>query len=232
MREVNNKMARILVVDDDREIGKLVDKALSRDGHQVIVKESAEQITIEEIKRFDLLLLDVMMPQIDGFSFCKRIRQEVDCPILFLTAKTMEQDVVEGFSIGADDYIKKPFGIAELRARVMAHIRREQREHHQVLSLEEFRFDLEAKELYVAEEKLPLTKGEYAICEYLAKNRGQVFSLEQILEAAFGYESESEAASIRMHIKNIRGKITEFTKFTKSGACPIETVWGIGYKWK
>lgn len=223
---MSSSMARILVVDDDKEIGKLVDKALSRDGHQVTIKENTEQITIEEMKRFDLLLLDVMMPKEDGFSFCKRIRQEVDCPILFLTAKTMEQDVVEGFSIGADDYIRKPFGIAELRARVMAHIRREQREHHQVLSLEAFRFDLEAKELYVAEEKIPLTKGEYAICEYLAKNKGQVFSLEQILEAAFGYDSESETASIRMHIKNIRGKIAKNTE------CPIETVWGIGYKWK
>lgn len=219
-------MARILVIDDDLEICKLVEKALSRDGHQVTVRHSAEQIMTAEIRQYDLMLLDVMMPHVDGFSFCRTIRKEVDCPILFLTAKTMEQDVVEGFSIGADDYIKKPFGIAELRARVMAHVRREQREHHQVLLVDAFRFDLEAKELYHADGKVPLTKGEYAICEFLAKNRGQVFSLEQILEAAFGYDSESEAASIRMHIKNIRGK------FTKSGACPIETVWGIGYKWK
>lgn len=222
-------MAHILVIDDDLEICKVIEKALSRDGHQVTVEHSVEQISAAEIRHYDLMILDVMMPRVDGFSFCKKIRREVDCPILFLTAKTMEQDVVEGFALGADDYIKKPFGIAELRARVMAHVRREQREHHQVLSLNEFRLDLRAKELYVGEEKLSLTKGEYAICEYLAKNKGQVFSLEQILEAAFGYDSESEAASIRMHIKNIRGK---FTGFEKSGACPIETVWGIGYKWK
>ena len=155
----------------------------------------------------------------------------MDCPILFLTAKTMEQDMIDGFSIGADDYIKKPFSLLELRARVAAHLRREHREHHQSLTQGIFRFDLSAKEITVevasgTSEKILLTKSEYAICEMLVRNKGQVFSLEHILETVFGFDTESDIAAIRVHIKNIRNK---FSKYAEN---PIETVWGVGYKWR
>lgn len=103
------------------------------------------------------------MPTIDGFTLCKTIRDEVDCPIIFITAKTMEEDILEGFSIGADDYIKKPFSILELRARVEAHLRREHREKQQILSTNGLRFNLKAKEIYFDDERIPLTKGEYSI---------------------------------------------------------------------
>ena len=227
-------MAHILVIDDEREICRLIEKTLGRDGHTVTAKNSAVGLDAADLKQYDLLILDVMMPGIDGFSFCYQIRGAVDCPILFLTAKAMEQDIVEGFAMGADDYIKKPFGIAELRARVEAHLRREVREHHQTLAIPPFYFDLSARVVQIrisdtTYEEILLTRSEYQICEYLARNRGQVFSLERILEAALGYDSESDVSAIRMHIRNIRGKLARYSAYA---ACPISTVWGVGYKWQ
>lgn len=219
-------MANLLVIDDDPDICKLVERALQKDGHTVTLKNNAINLTASNLKAYDLLLLDVMMPEIDGFTLCREIRQDVDCPILFLTAKTMEQDVIDGFAFGADDYIKKPFTLSELRARVAAHLRREKREHHQVLIQEDYRFDLSARALSVRGEIIPLTKSEYAICEYLARNKGSVFTLERILESVFGFDTESDIAAIRVHIKNIRAKLTKYAEN------PIETVWGVGYKWK
>ncbi|MDE5696344.1 MAG: response regulator transcription factor [Lachnospiraceae bacterium] len=227
-------MAHILVIDDEKDICCLIERVLGRDGHTVTAKNSAAGLTASDLNQYDLLLLDVMMPGIDGFSFCYQIRRTVDCPILFLTAKTMEQDIVEGFAVGADDYIKKPFGIAELRARVAAHLRREGREHHQTITSGRFHFDLSARVLQIkisdtAFEEIPLTRSEYQICEYLVRNKGQVFSLEKILEETLGYDSESDVSAIRMHIKNIRSK---FAKYSAYAECPISTVWGVGYKWQ
>ncbi|NLN97849.1 MAG: response regulator transcription factor [Eubacteriaceae bacterium] len=219
-------MAKILVIDDDRHILNLVQTALSRDHHQVVARDNAVDVQLRHLKNVDLILLDVMMPGVDGFSLCKGIRQEVDCPILFLTAKTMAEDVVEGLALGADDYIKKPFNISELRARVQAHLRREKREKKQRLVLDGVSLNLMEKTLRLGEMDLNLTKTEYEICELLARHRGQVFSLEHILEQVIGYESESDDNVIRVHVKNIR------KKFAEHGHCPIETVWGVGYKWQ
>ena len=138
----------------------------------------------------------------------------------------MEEDLLYGFGIGADDYITKPFRIAELRARVNAHLRREEREHHSALTFDKMKFDLAAKELWAAGTQVPLTKSEYLICEYLARNKGQVFTKEQIYEAVFGFDGDSDDSTISTHIKNIRGKLNKF------GIQPITTVWGIGYKWE
>jgi len=167
-----------------------------------------------------------MMPEIDGFSLCKEIRTLIDCPIIFLTAKTMEQDIVRGLSLGGDDYIAKPFGISELRARVAAHLRREHREKQNAFSISELKFNMAAKEIYCNEEEIPFTKSEYSICEYLATNHGQVFSKERIYENIYGFDGNSDIATIVEHIKNIRSKLKNI------GLNPIETVWGIGYKWK
>ncbi|WP_304508091.1 response regulator transcription factor [Anaerotignum sp.] len=219
-------MANIFVVDDEKDICKLIENALTRDGHMVTYKNNTLGLTAKDFKEYDLILLDVMMPEVDGFSFCRSIRQDVDCPIIFLTAKTMDQDVVEGLSLGADDYMKKPFSLSELRARVLAHLRREHRQRHQTLVLDDVRFDLSEKEIKAKNQPISLTKSEYEICELLACNRGQVFSLERILELTFGFDSESDITAIRVHVKNIR------EKFSKCAECPIETVWGVGYKWK
>ena len=220
-------MARLLVIDDEKAILDLVKNSLEKDGHIVTVCESAADVTINTLKNYDLILLDIMMPDVDGFMFCKKIRGIVDCPILFLTAKVMETDIIYGLGIGADDYITKPFRIGELRARVTAHLRRERREHHNTLGFEqEIKFDLSSKELFMKGKKVDLTKSEYEICEYLARNRGQVFTREQIYEAVLGFDGNSDNSTIATHIKNIRSKLAGY------GVTPINTVWGVGYRWE
>lgn len=219
-------MANILAVDDEEMILQLIKNGLGKDGHIVTVYSSAKEVHLDTLNYYDLVILDVMMPHIDGFSFCKSIRDFIDCPILFLTAKTMENDITLGLGLGADDYLTKPFRIAELRARINAHLRREKREKHRTLNLDKIRIDLSAKAISVDNKPIAFTKSEYLICEYLASNKGQVFSKEQIYEATFSFYGESDSSTISTHIKNIRAK------FKKMGVQPISTVWGIGYKWE
>ena len=225
MRE-GNVMIRILAVDDDREILMLMKRALEREGYEVDTVEDPNTLQTESLERYQLILLDVMMPGTDGFTLCRRIRELVDCPILFVTAKTEEKDLMYGLGIGGDDYIVKPFGIGELRARVVAHLRRENREKRHVMRMGDLAFSLQAKRLFYKEQEISLTKSEYAICEYLALNRGCVFSKEQIYEHVFGYDGEADSSAITEHVKNIRAKLQKY------GETPIETVWGIGYRWK
>ena len=219
-------MTQILVVDDEQPILELIKNGLRKDGYLITACQTAADVDMQKLHLYDIILLDVMMPGVDGFEYCKKIRNIVDCPILFLTAKTLEEDILYGLGIGADDYITKPFRIAELRARVNAHLRREQRERHSTLTFEKIKVDLAGKELWVAGNRVTLTKSEYLICEYLARNKGQVFTKEQIYEAVFGLDGDSDNSTIATHIKNIRAKLE------KLNIQPISTVWGIGYKWE
>lgn len=219
-------MIEILAIDDDKGILELIRKALEREGYRVTLCDDPLKVDDEKLARYQLILLDVMMPGMDGFDLCRRIRNRTDSPILFVSAKTGENALMEGLGIGGDDYIRKPFGIGELRARVKAHLRREQRERKHLLVLGEISFSMQEKRLYCREEEVMLTKSEYAICEYLALHRGQVFSKERILEHVFGYDSDSNESAITEHIKNIRAKFQRF------GINPVETVWGTGYQWK
>lgn len=218
-------MANILAVDDDEAILVLIQNILRKDGHAVTAISEPDKLFDLQLGRFDLILLDVMMPGIDGFTLCRRIRDRVDCPILFLTAKSMESDIMAGLGEGADDYLLKPFGAGELRARIAAHLRRENRPKHLALCLGDIRFDLSAKTVTVNGRAVPFTKGEYDICEFLARNRGQVFSKEKIYETVFGFDAAGDSGAVTEHIKNIRAK------FSAEKVLPIETVWGIGYKW-
>lgn len=219
-------MAHILAIDDEQPILSMIKRILCGDGHCVTTLCAPEEIKNMSFDSYDLILLDVMMPAIDGFTLCKEIRNLADCPILFLTAKTGEEDLVIGLGAGADDYITKPFGKMELRARVAAHLRREKREHLARLSFSESYFLLSSRQLFIRDIPVPLTKSEYAICEYLARNAGQVFSKEQIYEGVFGFDGVSFDNTITTHIKNIRAKIEQLEY------SPIKTVWGIGYKWE
>ncbi len=218
-------MANILAIDDEQGILELIKTALLREGHQVTTVSKFSTFSVEQCSYYDLILLDVMMPDVDGFTLCRNIRDLVDCPILFLTAKTMEEDIIKGLGMGGDDYITKPFGLGELRSRVAAHLRREQREKHHNFIISGLKFKLSAKEVFVEDELIPFTKSEYEISEFLALNHGQVFSKEKIYEAVFGFDRESDSLSIVEHIKNIRAKLAKVNRST------IETVWGIGYKW-
>ena len=218
-------MAKILAIDDEMDMLMLIKNILSQKSYSVDIVQNTEDVQEYKLSEYDLILLDVMMPGTDGISYCRRIRAKADCPIIFLTAKTMEADIVEGLSTGADDYITKPFGVNELIARVEAHLRREGRDRHASLNVGDIKFDLSSNEIFVQGKRLSFTKSEYKICELLARKRGQVFSREQIYEMIFGYDGIGDSSAISEHIKNIRAK------FHKEDVSPIATVWGIGYKW-
>lgn len=218
-------MAKILAIDDEIDMLILIKNILIKGDYIVDIYQTTADIDENSLGKYDLILLDVMMPEVDGISYCKNIRSKVDCPIIFLTAKTMETDIVDGLLSGGDDYITKPFGVGELLARVEAHLRREQREKYSSLNLGNIRFDLSSNQVSVKEEKVHLTKSEYQISELLARRKGQVFSREQIYEMIFGFDGIGDSSAISEHVKNIRAK------FQKFGENPIATVWGIGYKW-
>ena len=200
-------MAHILAVDDDHDLCTLLKTALERDGHTVETRTSGTQLTDTLCRWADCILLDVMMPGEDGFAVCRRIRAETDAPILFLTARTDEPSVLTGLGLGADDYLTKPFRVAELRARVAAHLRRQNRTPSHKITRGGVTLDLSAKEAGVGSTPLHLTKSEYAICELLALHAGQTFSKEQIYEAVFGYDGTADDTAITQHIKNIRAKL-------------------------
>ena len=218
-------MAHILVVDDEPAMLQLIRRVLEKDQHFISLISDAGRALNMNFSKYDLILLDIMMPELDGFELCRQIRSRVDCPIIFLTAKIQEADIVRGLGLGADDYITKPFGTAELRARVNAHLRRDTREKKNSYAISGVVFQISVKEEQAQGQKLPLTKSEYEICEYLALHHGQTFTREQIYEAVFGFDGESDSSVISTHIKNIRSKLAAYK------LAPIETVWGVGYKW-
>lgn len=223
-------MANVLMVDDNRDLCRVVQTALERDGHRVETRLSGAELTEQLCRWADCILLDVMMPGEDGFAVCRCIRGLTDAPVLFLTARTDEASVLEGLGIGADDYLAKPFRVAELRARVAAHLRRQNRTPVHRLVRGGVSFDLSAREAAVGETPLPLTRSEYAICEHLALHAGQTFTKEQIYEAVFGIDGTADDTAITQHIKNIRAKL-------RAAGVPepeklLNTVWGVGYRWK
>lgn len=220
-------MAHILVVDDDADMRALVRGALERDGHAVTALACGAQVTPEHCAWAHCILLDVMMPGEDGFAVCRRIRAETDAPILFLTARTDEPSVLTGLGLGADDYLTKPFRVAELRARVAAHLRRQNRTPSHKITRGRVTLDLSSKEACVGGIPLHLTKSEYAICELLALHAGQTFSKEQIYEAVFGYDGTADDTAITQHIKNIRAKL----RVAGAGEV-LQTIWGVGYQWQ
>lgn len=219
-------MARVLIVDDEQAILDALSRVLQRDGHTVTCLSDPTQAPAKDLSRFDLIITDVMMPAMDGFELVRCIRDRVDCPILFLTAKTEEGDAVVGYGMGADDYIRKPCGAAELRAKVAAHLRREKREKHRSLDFGRVRVDLAAKEVSIDGQRVCLTPTEYALCEHMARRPGQVFTKEALLEEVSGWDSIASVETITAHVYNIRMKLKD------RGVNPVQTVWGMGYKWE
>ncbi|WP_328802963.1 response regulator transcription factor [Saccharibacillus alkalitolerans] len=177
----------------------------------------------------DLILLDIGMPGMDGLEVCRSLRGAVACPILFLTARVEEADKVGGFAAGGDDYIVKPFGMAELAARVGAHLRREERQtgRSEVKFAGGLVINYSAAEVAHRGKGVPLTRQEYRIAELLSLHAGRVFDKEEIYERIWGQDGEGSSAVVAEHIRKLRGKLTD------AGAeSPIDTVWGLGYKWK
>ncbi len=219
---------KILIIDDDIELLKMLKKYLEIKKYEIITAENGLE-GINKIKlQPDIILLDVNMPNIDGIEVCRRIRDKVDCPILFLTARVDEQDVVNGLSSGGDDYILKPFRLKELDARITAHLKRETRRKEKtgVCFQGELCIDYQAKTVQIHTDYLELTKSEYGIIEFLTMNPGMVFDKERIYERVCGYDAEGDSRVITELIRRIRRKIQQYTKNKY-----IETVWGMGYRW-
>lgn len=222
-------MKKILVIDDDLDILNLIKDILEDDGYEVITSNSAYDAHEKLNDDIDIILLDVMMPEYDGFSFCSKIRHELDIPIVFLTAKTSEEDIVKGLALGGDDYITKPFSINQLKARVNAHIRRDYRKKEkEYLQVGDIRINLKNREVNYLGKEVVLTKREFDILELLASNINIVFSKEDIYEKVWGYDASGDSSTVSEHIKKIRAKFLKINKHFDN----IQTIWGIGYKLK
>lgn len=220
---------KILIIDDDRELLNMLKDFFEIRRYDVTVAQDGVTALNLIGTNPDIILLDVNMPRIDGLEVCRRIRNQVFCPILFLTARAEEQDRVNGLLSGGDDYIVKPFSLKELEARIMAHLKREER--HRVKSecrfQGSFSIDYSSKTVQIAGHSLELTKLEYAIIEFLSMNPGLVFDKERIYEKVCGYDAVGDSRVITELIRRIRKKVSEYTETEY-----IETVWGMGYRWK
>lgn len=220
---------KILIVDDDRDLLKMLKQYLELKGYLVYTAGDGSVVPEKLKEEPDLILLDVNMPVTDGITVCREIRSKVTCPILFLTAKAEEQDRVNGLLSGGDDYILKPFSLKELDARIVAHLRREDRHGTKA----KIRFsgrlviDYKGKKVLYQDKKLELTKLEYGIVEFLSGHAGQVFDKERIYESVCGYDADGDSRVITELIRRIRNKLAECTSEEF-----IQTVWGSGYKWK
>lgn len=222
-------MNRVLIVDDDFEMLDMISEYLSIKGLEV-KKAHCYNEAIKYIGDVDIILLDVMMPNINGFTICENIRDKVDCPIIFISARNFEEDIIKGLGVGGDDYIEKPFRIGELYARILSHLRRERRivnKEKNILESGNIILDMRAKEVRCLGEILMLSRKEFDIIELLMINKGCVFSKEQIFQKVWEYDSESNLSTVVEHIKNIRGKLKEVDSKTSY----IKTVWSVGYKW-
>lgn len=219
---------KILVVDDDNDLLKMLSSYFSSKFYTVITAENGWS-ALEKLKTDpDIILLDINMPGMDGIELCKKIRNKITCPIIFLTAKVEETDRVTGLLSGGDDYILKPFSLKELNARIIAHLKREERYHKKTeyRIYGELSVDYVRKEVEIGGNILDLTKLEYEIIEFLSMNPGTVFDRERIYEKVCGYNTEGDSRVVTELIRRIRNKIKEQTEKEY-----IETVWGMGYKW-
>lgn len=219
---------KILIIDDDVELLKMLKKFFEIKKYEIFTAKNGTE-GLNKIKlQPDIILLDVNMPKIDGIELCRRIRDKVSCPILFLTARVEEQDIINGFSSGGDDYILKPFRLKELDARITAHLKREMRRKNKTdcRFQGELSIDYQAKTVQIHTDYLELTKLEYEIIEFLTLNPGIVFDKERIYEKVCGFDAEGDSRVITELIRRIRKKFLQYTETEY-----IETVWGMGYRW-
>ena len=220
---------KLLIVDDEHGIVDMMASYFAPQ-YQVLTAYSGKEALQKIVHKPDLILLDINMPELDGLTLCKRIREYVTCPILFLTARIEASDKISGFGAGADDYSVKPFDLEELSARVAAHLRREQRRqdnsHSTVRFFGELTIDYQARKVTVNGVPISFSKREFDILELLSLNAGQVFDRERIYESVWGIDGEGNSDTVMEHIRKIRAKLAMHTLNSF-----IETVWGCGYKW-
>jgi len=220
--------ARILVAEDDLKQAELIRRYLEREGHlTVVVHDGREAIDEARRRSPDLLVLDVMMPKVDGLDVCRVLRADGDVPIIMLTARSTESDRIAGLDVGADDYITKPFSLRELAARVRAVLRRQSNGDHDsatpVYRGKHIVADFEAVAIAVDGEPIRLTRREFELLRYLVANRNRVLSRDRLLERVWGYDQAIETRSVDVHVGRLRGKL-------RAAGQQIETVVGLGYR--
>lgn len=218
----------LLLVDDEPGIVSMLKDYFEGSGYRVSTAESGQEALKKLSSPPDLILLDINLPDLDGLTLCRRIREHITCPILFLTARLDTADRIQGFGAGGDDYICKPFDLDELGARVEAHLRRELR-RQESSTLRFFRdmvIDYSQRTLTLQGQAVHLSRTEFDILALLSLHPGQVFDRERIYELVWGLEGDGNSDTVMEHIHKIRSKLSSL-----STECYIETVWGVGYRW-
>lgn len=218
------------MVDDDRKLVELIKLYLEKDGYRVLAaNDGQEALVLARSKRPDLIILDLMLPRVDGLDVCRILREEeeLEIPIIMLTAKTTEPDRIYGLDLGADDYVTKPFSPGELLARVRAVLRRAKGEEGpEELTFGELKIDFRRHEVLIGDKAVNLTPTEFRLLEVLARQPGRAFTRLQLVHAALGYDFEGFERTIDTHVKNLRKKIEPDPR----NPCYIKTVFGVGYK--
>ena len=224
-------MERVLIVDDNPDIREVLGTYAAKEGFEPITaKDGFEALDLFRKTSPAVILLDVMMPGMDGYRVCERIRSESDVPISLITAKGEDYERVMGLDIGADDYIVKPFNANEVMARVRAVLRRmarvEQKEEKKILSISNLTINIESYSVYVGAEKLPLTKKEVETMWILAENPSKVFTRDNLLDSLWGQDYFGDSRTVDSHIKRLRAKLDK----VDHPDWEIKTIWGLGYK--
>ncbi len=222
-------MSKILIVDDDLSIAQLISDALEDEGYDTVIKNdgrSAYEYISENEKDISLITLDIMMPDISGIELCRFVRTTVDCPIIFVSAKSKAVDAVLGLENGGDDYIAKPFVVEEFVARVKAHLRREKRSNREtekgIIKVGDIEINTNSYEVFKNGVLVPFSTREFQLIQYLMENAGKVLTREQIFSHVWDTEF-GDIGTVAVNIKNIRDKIDTENQY-------IKTVWGVGYK--
>lgn len=220
-------MAKILIVDDDKDIAELISLILKREMiESEIINDSVEVLKRVRIEKYDLILLDIMMPELNGIELCSKIRNDISCPIIFLSAKNEIVDKMVCYEIGGDDYITKPFDNTELVLKVKSHLRLTKRNVQKfkgdIIKIGDISLDKESFEVKKNNIKIDLSTREFALLKYLMENAGIALSKEKIFESVWGYEY-GDIGTVAVNIKNLRNKLDDNDKY-------IITIWGYGYK--
>ncbi|GAB3795070.1 response regulator transcription factor [Virgibacillus kimchii] len=220
-------MKKVLLVDDEKRMLDLL--ALYLTPHSYSCRKAlgaAEALSFIKKEVFDIVILDIMMPEMDGWELCQEIRQISDVPIIMLTAREQQEDIVKGLKLGADDYITKPFNEGELIARMEALLRR--RKPANSIEIDGLLWDQSRYELFFEKKPIRVTKKEFSMIGHLMKHPNQVFERQKLIDLIWGFESETGGRTVDSHVRNIRDKI-------RQSGFPIDeyliTVWGVGYKW-
>ncbi|MBQ7586488.1 MAG: response regulator transcription factor [Lachnospiraceae bacterium] len=224
---------KVLVVDDEKIIVKGVVFGISNDDTQVdAAYDGEEALAMIRENDYDIILLDVMLPKLDGFEVCRKVREFSQVPIIMLTAKNDDNDKIAGLNYGADDYVTKPFNINEIKARMEAILRRTEpgrsrksEQKDQVLEISDMRLELNNKRLYIAGREVNVTVKEFEVLELLAGNPGKVYSREKLLELIWGLDYPGGSRTVDVHVRRLREKIEPEPGDPKY----VQTKWGVGY---